>query len=90
MKDVEFLVSPISGGWMVQGGLDLEPLVFRSGARAEAKAEALAKAMTAAGVDARVVILDRTGQMVGAKRFWARDEFETASQPDSHVEFAVS
>ncbi len=74
MRSVEFLVSPITGGWMVKGGPDLEPLVFRSGGRAEAKAVAMAQAMTAAGVDTQVVILDRSGQMVGTKRFWARED----------------
>lgn len=79
MRSVEFLVSPITGGWMVRGGSDLEPLVFRSGGRAEAKAEAMAQAMTAAGVDTQVVILDRSGQMVGTKRFWAREDDESAA-----------
>jgi len=71
VRTVDFRVSPIEGGWMVEGPPALAPLVFRSGGRAEAKAEALARAMTVTGVDARVVLFDRTGQPVGTKRFWA-------------------
>ncbi len=87
MRSVEFLVSPVTGGWMVKGGPDLEPLMFRSGGRAEAKAEAMAKAMTAAGVDTQVVVLDRSGQMVGTKRFWAR---ETEALSDNRNGCAVA
>jgi len=71
MQTVDFLVCPIDGGWMVEGPPALAPLVLHSGGRAEAKAEALAKAMTATGVDARVVVFDRAGQPIGTKRFWA-------------------
>jgi len=85
MQTVDFCVSPIEGGWMVEGPPALAPLVFRSGGRAEAKAETLAKAMTATGADARVVLFDRTGQPIGTKRFWALEpsecQVEIASPP---------
>lgn len=78
MKAVDFRVMPVGGGWIVQGPPGLAPLVVRSGGRAEASAEALAKGMTAAGVDARVVIFDQAEQPVGSKWFWAQ---ETAPPP---------
>lgn len=73
MQSVDFRVVPVPGGWLVVGPPDLAPLVVRSGGRAEAKAEALARAMTAAGVDTRVVVLDRAGQAIGTKRFWSQE-----------------
>jgi hypothetical protein len=76
MKPAEFRVVPVAGGWMVEGPSGLAPLVVGSGGRAEAKAEALAKAMTATGVDVRVVVLDQANQPVGSKWFWAQEPFE--------------
>jgi hypothetical protein len=73
MRAVDFRVAPVAGGWIVEGPSGLAPLVARSGGRAEATAEALAKAMTAAGVDARVVVFDQADQPVGSKWFWAQE-----------------
>jgi hypothetical protein len=72
MRTLDFRVTPVAGGWMVEGP-GLAPLVVRSGGRAELKAETLAKAMTAAGVDTRVIVFDREGTPVGTKRFWAQE-----------------
>ena len=73
MDTVEFRVRPVAGGWIVEGPPDLAPLVVRSGGRAEAKAEALARAMTAAGVDVRLVVYDQANQPVGSKWFWGQE-----------------
>jgi hypothetical protein len=79
MYDAEFVVSPVEGGWMVESSTGLAPLMFYSGARAEAKAEAIARAITASGLDARVVVLDRTGRLAGTKRFWAQEPASKAA-----------
>lgn len=71
--DGEVVVSAFGDGWLVKAPAGLEPLLFRSGARAEREAEGLARALTAAGRDIKVVVLDRSGQLAGSKRFWAQD-----------------
>lgn len=69
VETVEFRVAPVAGGWMIEGPPSLQPLVVRSGGRAEAKAEALARAVTATGAHTSVVVLDRRGAPIGVKRF---------------------
>lgn len=81
MQTADFRVSPISGGWIVECPQGFAPLVFKSGGRAEAKADALARAMAATGVDARVTVLDRAGQRVGAKRFPAPAQLARSRRP---------
>ncbi|HEX7885550.1 MAG TPA: hypothetical protein VF474_06195 [Phenylobacterium sp.] len=71
MEDVVLRVRPAASGWLVEAR-DLEPLMFLSGAKAEAQAHALARCMAGAGNDAEVVVHDRTEKIVGAARYFAR------------------
>lgn len=61
-------VSPLAGGWAVFCA-DLEPIVFRSGARAEAQAKRLAACLAKLGRAVQVRILDRSRTLVGAQMF---------------------
>lgn len=58
------VVSPLADGWAVRTA-GLEPLVFRSGARAEAQARRLAVALARLGRAVQVRILDRARNLVG-------------------------
>lgn len=73
MAQSKIKVGPVAGGWIVDGVEGLEPLIFRSGARAEAHARALALVIAQGGSDADVAVLDRRDRPVGAYRFRARD-----------------
>ncbi|WP_309092816.1 hypothetical protein [Phenylobacterium sp.] len=64
-------VSPLAGGWTVRCA-ELEPLVFRSGRRAEEQARALARCMSDLGRHAQVRIQDRAMNLVGAQDYPAR------------------
>lgn len=66
-------VRPVEGGWSVVSSLSDQPLMFTSGAAAEAKARSLAQVIAAAGGDVRVVVHDRRDVMVGAFRYFAED-----------------
>jgi hypothetical protein len=59
-------VSPLADGWAVLGG-GFEPLVFRSGARAEAQAKRLARCLSGLGGTVQVRVLDRGRNLVGAQ-----------------------
>lgn len=61
-------VSPLADGWAVLCA-GIEPLVFRSGARAEAQAKALAACLARLGRAVQVRILDRSRTLVGAQVF---------------------
>jgi len=61
-------VSPLAGGWTVRCA-ELEPLVFRSGRRAEEQAKALARCIAELGRDAQVRIHDRAMNLVGAQDY---------------------
>lgn len=61
-------VSPLADGWAVRCS-ELEPLVFRSGRRAEEQAKALARCISGLGRDAQVRIQDRSLNLVGAQDF---------------------
>lgn len=62
------LVSPLAGGWAVLCS-GLEPIVFRSGARAEAQAKKLAACLAKLGRAVQVRILDRSRNLVGAQLY---------------------
>jgi len=62
------LVSPLADGWAVICA-GLEPLVFRSGARAEAQAKRLAACLAKLGRAVQVRILDRSRNLVGARLY---------------------
>ena len=61
----EIQVTPAEGGWTVSHGGALEPLVFRSGARAEDAARRLAEAMAEVGQAAEIKIILRDGSLAG-------------------------
>ncbi|WP_296598342.1 hypothetical protein [Phenylobacterium sp.] len=73
MQAVEFRVRPVPSGWLLESSANLAPLAFRAGGAAERKADGLAQAMTAAGVDARVVVLDLAGQVAGVRWYRAAE-----------------
>ena len=62
------LVSPLANGWAVLCA-GIEPLVFRSGGRAEAQAKRLAACLAKLGRAVQVRILDRSRNLVGAQLF---------------------
>lgn len=71
--DHRISVMPVEGGWSVLSPLNDTPLMFLSGAKAEAKAKALAEQLAAAGSDARVLVHDRTQALVGTWRYFAAE-----------------
>ena len=62
------LVSPLADGWAVVCS-GLEPLVFRSGARAEAQAKRLAACLAKLGRAVQVRIHDRARNLVGTQLY---------------------
>lgn len=71
MSDVHLSVRPSGPGWQVESDCNTQPLMFLSGAKAEAQAHALARCIALSGVDARVVVQDRGDQVVGATQYRA-------------------
>ncbi len=71
MKDVLMRVQPAASGWQIRCDLPLEAAYFRSGARAEQVARNLATHLSGAGHDVRVVIEDRTAQVVATQNYFA-------------------
>ncbi|MBI1198372.1 MAG: hypothetical protein GC203_10965 [Phenylobacterium sp.] len=61
-------VSPVASGWAVVCA-GIEPLVFRSGGRAEAQARRLATCLAQLGRAVQVRILDRASNLVGAQLY---------------------
>lgn len=64
-------VSPLAGGWTVRCS-GVEPLVFRSGRKAEEQAAALAACLADLGCSAQVRIQDRALNLVGTRHYPAR------------------
>ena len=73
MDDIMFHVRPAGHGWLVEAAAGVQPLLFHSGAKAEAQAHALAKCVAGVGHDARVLIHDRAEQIVGSTRYFAQE-----------------
>ena len=73
MDDIMFHVRPAGEGWLVEAARGVQPLVFHSGAKAEAQAHALARCVAGVGHDARVLIHDRRQQIVGSTRYFAQE-----------------
>jgi len=71
MDEVLLRVRPAAGGWKVESTDGVEPMMFLSGARAERSARALAQTIARAGKGVRLVIEDRSAQVVGAMSFAA-------------------
>ena len=61
-------VAPLADGWAVMCA-GFEPLVFRSGGRAEAQARRLAGCLAKLGRAAQVRILDRARNLVGTQLY---------------------
>ena len=61
-------VSPFANGWTVWCA-GIEPLVFRSGGRAEAHAKRLAACLARLGRAVQVRILDRSSNLVAAQLY---------------------
>jgi hypothetical protein len=61
-------VSPLADGWAVLCA-GLEPLVFRSGGRAEAQARRLAACLAKLGRAVQVRVLDRGFNLAGAQLY---------------------
>ena len=61
-------VSPLANGWAVLCA-GLEPIVFRSGARAEAQAKRLAACLAKLGRAVQVRVLDRARNLVGTQLY---------------------
>lgn len=61
-------VSPLAEGWAVRCA-GIEPLVFRSGGRAEAQAKRLAVVLARLGRAVQVRVLDRARNLVGTQVF---------------------
>lgn len=59
-------VRPLPGGWIVDNDLSGGPLVFLSGGAAERKAKELAGVHARHGEQARVLVHDRVGVVVGS------------------------
>jgi len=74
-------VRPMGAAWVVDGAERLEPLLFLSGAKAEAQAHAIAKSIAKGGGDARVAIHDRAEQLVGTVRYFAEDAAAPSEAP---------
>ncbi|MGA0608220.1 hypothetical protein ACO2Q0_19685 [Phenylobacterium sp. VNQ135] len=71
VRDVLVSIQPLEGGWRMDCSAGLEPIVFGSGAKAEAQAHALARKLARAGADARVEVHDRGHRLVGTTRYFA-------------------
>ncbi len=69
--DVLLTIRPLGNGWMMDCNAGVEPLVFGTGARAEAHAHLLARKLAGGGADARVLVHDRGQQLVGSTRYFA-------------------
>jgi hypothetical protein len=69
MTDVQVIVSPAQGGWILHSA-PYPPLVFLSGGRAEAGAHRLGQSLASAGSDALVLVHDRRGQVIGETRYF--------------------
>jgi hypothetical protein len=71
MLDARVDVRPVTGGWLLECPVAHEPLVFSSGARAEAKAHQLARCLARLGACVDVIIHDRQQRVVGSTRYEA-------------------
>jgi len=67
-RSYQIAVEPVAGGWSVVSD-GREPMMFLSGARAEAQARALARRLSEAGEDVELIIRDRSRTVAGAARY---------------------
>jgi hypothetical protein len=73
----EIAVAPVQGGWAVSWTGCACPLMFLSGARAEAEACRLAAGLAALGHAVEVLVHDRQGALIAAIRY----AVETPAEP---------
>lgn len=73
MKTRNIAVTAVEGGWSLACDAGLEPVVFLSGARAEAHARALASRLSEAGDEVRVTVSDRSHSLVGSMLYLSGD-----------------
>lgn len=66
-------VVPVDGGWSLACDGGLEPMLFLSGAHAEAQARRLAERLSAAGDEVQLTVRDRSLALVGMTRYGARE-----------------
>jgi len=66
MNTRHIAVSAIDGGWSLHCVPGPEPILFLSGARAEAQARALACRLSEAGEEIRLTVEDRSRALVGS------------------------
>jgi len=66
-------VEPAEGGWALAYDAQQAPMLFLSGARAEAQAHALARRLSAAGHDVELTVRDRARNLVGSTRYPAHE-----------------
>ena len=85
---VKISVIPLDFGWAVDAESAFEPMVFRSGGRAEAHARALAIALSRAGAHAYVIINDSTGRTVGANFYGGTMDPDDGCVLSSHARAA--
>jgi hypothetical protein len=73
-------VCPVGAAWVVEGAERLQPLLFLSGAKAEAQAHAIARCIARTGGDARVAVHDRNQQLIGTVRYFADEPVDHDSR----------
>jgi hypothetical protein len=71
MVDTVLRVGPSGAGWVIAGDVNFEPLLFPSGAKAEAQAHRLARTLASAGTSVSVAVHDRGERFVGGLRYSA-------------------
>jgi hypothetical protein len=64
-------VSHVNGAWRLSASGCFEPILFRSGGRAEQAARSLAERLATHGCEARVRIRDTRNLVVGEHRYFA-------------------
>lgn len=73
IPDNRIAVIPVEGGWSIRTALSGAPLMFLSGAKAEAEAKALGQRFADAGQDAQVLIHDRAQTLVATFRYFGAE-----------------
>jgi len=74
MSDIRLSVRPSGPGWQVDCEINSQPLMFMSGAKAEAQAHALARCIASTGNHAEVEVQDRGEQVIGNTRYRAGED----------------
>jgi hypothetical protein len=70
-QEFHISVGPVAGGWAVEYGQGLAPMLFLSGAQAEAQARALARRLSQHGGRGQLDVRDRSLALVAALNYVA-------------------